>query len=247
MSEFLTTMSLSDAKLNQESLETSNNQILTANMLKKRKASEIESDKKNSEIGVEDVVDVAPKIGVEDVVGAQVATSDDDDLQITSSGESDNLQEKTIEEQEAEMLNSLPRIVHTENDGKNECQFCGNAYKNFKFLNDHKRLVHPTSYFACPVIECRLSGGQKMFDCVREVVTHYIREHTEKDEKGSIICKINGCTSHLSEQKSFNKHIKNYHPDDEDFFKMAAKFYVACGSNHVHQRAARVAQTRKKN
>lgn len=152
----------------------------------------------------------------------------------------------TIDEQERQILNSLPRIAHSENDGSNSCQFCGKIYKSFKSLNDHKRLAHPETYFACPVIECRSSGGQKMFDCVREVVSHYIREHTEKTN-GSIMCGINDCSSCLSEQKSFNKHIKNYHPDDEEFYKMAAKFYAICQSNHVHQRSARVSESRKKN
>lgn len=151
----------------------------------------------------------------------------------------------TVDEHElVSFVATLPRIAHDANNGQHQCQFCQEKFKEFKYLNDHKRREHPETYFACPDLTCRAIGGQKIFDDVRSVVTHFMREHTEKvDEKFK--CGIAGCQVLLGNQNSMNKHIKQFHKDNEEFYKLAAAFYLRCHSSHVHSRPARYAKTDK--
>lgn len=138
---------------------------------------------------------------------------------------------------------SLPRFIHSQNDGTNICQFCndGQSFSSFKYLNQHKIDLHPETMFACPHPSCRMgssSDSQHRFflePCL--LLSHYVSKHNEKNADGLSVCNFEGCNTPLGGGSTVFRHISKQHKNRH--YEISAQLYNNNNAKFVYLRPTR--------
>jgi len=144
---------------------------------------------------------------------------------------------------------SLPRFVHSENDGTNTCQFCndGSSFSTYKALTQHKIDLHPETMFACPHPSCRANKSDFQHRIFLEpwlLISHYISKHNSKSVDGHSICNFEGCNTSLGGGSTVSRHVGKQHK--HYFYEIVAQLYNKHDAAFVYLRPTRIHAERSK-